>query len=178
MAMFHARGYDGVGVAELGEAIGVKAPSLYAAFGSKKGLFERALARYLSGNGDFIGDSLAEEGPVAEVIPRLLCRAAEAYGDPAGLPGCLVLDSTRNCGDPAVCALTEELRGQVRARLRERIAQDCPEVSEELAGYVMVALTGLSGAARDGMAPEALLRSAEIAGDGFRAQLAQGEPKG
>ncbi|MGD1876467.1 MAG: TetR/AcrR family transcriptional regulator [Kiloniellaceae bacterium] len=176
LALFHARGYDAVGVAELGEAIGVKAPSLYAAFGSKKGLFERALARYLEDEGDFVARTLAEAEPVAEVIPRLLRRAAEVYGDPAGLPGCLVLDGARNCSDPEVCALTGGLRGQGRALLRERIARDYPDgdypgLAEALTDYVTVALTGLSGAARDGLAADALLRSAQIAGDGFTAQL-------
>ena len=44
LALFHERGYDAVGVAELSQATGVKPPSLYAAFGSKQGLFERAVA--------------------------------------------------------------------------------------------------------------------------------------
>jgi TetR/AcrR family transcriptional repressor for divergent bdcA len=171
MRLFHARGYDAVGVAELGAAMGVKAPSLYAAFGSKKGLFERTLARYLSGGGDFIARALTEEGSVAEVIPRLLRRAAEIYGDPAGLPGCLVLDSTRNCDDPEVCAVTDRLRSQGRALLRDRIARDHPAAAEGLADYVVVALSGLSAAARDGMPAQALLKCAKIAGDGFTAQL-------
>ena len=46
MKLFHARGYDAVGVAELVAALGIKPPSFYAAFGSKAGLLERALERY------------------------------------------------------------------------------------------------------------------------------------
>ncbi len=175
MALFQARGYDAVGVAELGAAIGVKAPSLYAAFGSKKGLFERALARYLEGEGAFVQATLDEAGPVAEVIPRLLRRAAEAYGAPGGLRGCLVLDGTRNCADPEVRALTAELRKLGRARLAGRIARDYPERAADLADFVIVALSGLSAAARDGMTLQALRRSAEIAAAGFRAQLSPGD---
>lgn len=173
LALFHTRGYDAVGVAELGEAIGVKAPSLYAAFGSKKGLFERALARYLEGDGAFIQGSLDADGPVAEAVSGLLLRAAESYGAPGGLRGCLVMDGTRNCADPEVRALTAELRALGRARLVARIARDFPAQAEALADYVGVTLAGLSAAARDGMAPEALRRTAEIAAAGFRAQLPQ-----
>jgi TetR/AcrR family transcriptional repressor for divergent bdcA len=173
MALFHARGYDAVGVAELGEAIGVKAPSLYAAFGSKKGLFERALALYVESEGGFIQAALAEEGSVAEVIGRLLTRAAEIYGAPGALPGCLVLDSTRNCADPEVRALTEAVRLKSRELLCRRIAQEFPEAAEALADYVVVTLAGLSAAARDGMVPEALRRVAAMAARGFVAQLPQ-----
>jgi TetR/AcrR family transcriptional repressor for divergent bdcA len=149
----------------------VKAPSLYAAFDSKKGLFERSLARYLEGEGAFIQAVLDEPGPVAEVIPRLLLRAADTYGAPGGLRGCLVLDGTRNCADPEIRALTAELREVARARLLARIARDFPDQAGALADYVAVTLAGLSAAARDGMAPEALRRTAEIAAGGFRAQL-------
>jgi len=171
MALFHARGYDAVGVAELGEAIGVKAPSLYAAFGSKKGLFERALALYVESEGGFIQAALAEEGSVAEVIGRLLTRAAEVYAAPGALPGCLVLDSTRNCSDPEVRRLTDRLRAEGRERLRRRIAQEFPETADVLADYVTVTLAGLSASARDGMAPAALRKAAEMAAEGFAAQL-------
>ena len=46
MKLFHARGYDAVGVAELVAELGIKPPSFYAAFGSKVGLLARALERY------------------------------------------------------------------------------------------------------------------------------------
>lgn len=171
MALFHDRGYEGVGVAELSAAIGVNPPSLYAAFGSKKGLFERALQRYVATAGGVTAATLAEPGPVAEVVPRVLTRLAEVYAKPGGLRGCLVLDSTRNCADPEVRALTEAVRLQARALLRRRIAEEYPEAAEALADYVGVTLAGLSASARDGMAPEALRRVATMAAAGFVAQL-------
>lgn len=171
MALFHARGYDAVGVAELAAAIGVNPPSLYAAFGSKKGLFERVVERYAATTGGITVATLAEPGPVAEVVPRLLTRLVEVYSKPGGVRGCLVLDSTRNCGDPEVRGLTEAVRLQAREQLRRRIAEEYPEMAEALADYVVVTLAGLSAAARDGMAPEALQRVAAMAAGGFVAQL-------
>lgn len=171
LALFHDRGYEGVGVAELSAAIGVNPPSLYAAFGSKKGLFERVLERYVATTGDVTAATLAEPGPVAEVVPRVLSRLTEIYGKPGHLRGCLVLDGTRNCADPEVRALTDALRLQARDLLRRRIAEEYPEAAEALADYLVVTLAGLSAAARDGMAPEALRRVAAMAGAGFVAQL-------
>src|SRR5690242_7796928 len=60
MGLFHGRGYDGVGVAELGAALGVSPPSLYAAFGSKMGLFRQAVARYIAGPGNVFAQSRAK----------------------------------------------------------------------------------------------------------------------
>jgi TetR/AcrR family transcriptional repressor for divergent bdcA len=173
LALFHDRGYDAVGVAELAAAIGVNPPSLYAAFGSKKGLFERALERYVATAGGVTAATLAEPGPVAEVVPRVLTRLAEVYATFGGLRGCLVLDSTRNCADPEVRALTEAVRLKSRELLCRRIAQEFPEAAEALADYVVVTLAGLSAAARDGMVPEALRRVAAMAARGFVAQLPQ-----
>src|SRR3546814_18007813 len=100
MALFHDRGYEGVSVAELGAAIGVNPPSLYAAFGSKKGLFERALKCYVATTGGITAATLAEPGPLAAVVPRVLTRPPEVYAPPRGLRGCLVLHSSRPCTDP------------------------------------------------------------------------------
>jgi TetR/AcrR family transcriptional repressor for divergent bdcA len=171
MALFHRRGYDAVGVAELAEAIGVKPPSLYAAFGSKKGLFERALERYQKRGGGFVERTLAEEGSLAELVERVFLRAAETYSAADSLPGCLVLDSARNCSDPEIRAVTAALRAEGREHIRRRIAREFPRAAEVLTDYVMVTLSGLSAAARDGMDPAALRRSAQIAADGFAAQL-------
>jgi TetR/AcrR family transcriptional repressor for divergent bdcA len=82
-----------------------------------------------------------------------------------------VLDSTRNCSDPEVRRLTDRLRAEGRERLRRRIAQEFPETADVLADYVTVTLAGLSASARDGMAPAALRKAAEMAAEGFAAQL-------
>ena len=48
LACFREHGYDATSVRALEVATGLKAPSLYKAFGSKAGLFEAALDRYRS----------------------------------------------------------------------------------------------------------------------------------
>ena len=161
MLLFHERGYDGVSVAELCDAIGVKAPSLYSAFGSKEGLFARAVERYLATGGRFVAEALAADAGLAETLRGLLLRAAEVYGAKDCPPGCLVLASTRSVTDPKARDLTAVLKRQSRQRLRDRIARERPDLAAELADHVMVALYGLSSAARDGMSRKALRGVAE-----------------
>ncbi len=47
MQAFWARGYDGTSMAQLVEAMGINSPSIYAAFGSKEGLFFEAVELYM-----------------------------------------------------------------------------------------------------------------------------------
>ena len=46
MQVFWRKGYEGTSMVDLTEAIGINSPSLYAAFGSKDGLFRAVLERY------------------------------------------------------------------------------------------------------------------------------------
>ena len=44
--IFWEKGYDGASFRDLTSAMGISAPSLVAAFGDKRGLFDAAVARY------------------------------------------------------------------------------------------------------------------------------------
>ncbi|MDH8297430.1 TetR/AcrR family transcriptional regulator, partial [Klebsiella pneumoniae] len=47
MMQFWAYGYEGTSLSHLVDATGAKAPTLYAEFGNKEGLFRAAMDRYL-----------------------------------------------------------------------------------------------------------------------------------
>lgn len=172
MRLFHARGYDAVGVAELGAELGIKPPSFYAAFGSKAGLFERALRRYAAGEANIFARARAEGGSMAEVIERTLLLAARLYPERDGVAGCLVLDGARNSADPEACALAETMRKAGVAAIRDFIAGEVPERADALADFVAITMKGMSAAARDGMGEEALTVVARMAGRAFRRELA------
>ena len=171
MKLFHERGYDGVGVAELCEAIGVKAPSLYAAFGSKEGLFQRAVELYLTTGGRFLAEALSVEAGLADTLRGLLMGAAQAYSAKDCPPGCLVMDGARDASDPKARDLTASLKRLSRQRLRDRIARERPDLAAELADHVMVSLYGLSAAARDGMSRKALCGVAEGLAEGLARRI-------
>jgi len=169
--LFHARGYDAVGVAELGAELGIKPPSFYAAFGSKAGLLARALERYGDSEANIFARARAEGGSVPEVIDRTLARAAHLYPEHDGVAGCLVLDGTRNSADPEARALTAAARQANCAAIRNLIATEWPDRAAELAEFVTIAMAGMSAAARDG-ANEATLRAfAEKASRAFRREV-------
>ncbi|WP_247883643.1 TetR/AcrR family transcriptional regulator [Azospirillum sp. B21] len=172
MKLFHARGYDAVGVAELGAELGIKPPSFYAAFGSKAGLFERALQRYAAGEANIFARAQEGGGSVAEVIGRTLLLAARLYPERNGVAGCLVLDGARNSADPEACALAEALRKAAVSAVRDFIATENPERAGELADFVAIAMKGMSAAARDGADEAALTAFAEMASRAFRRELA------
>jgi TetR/AcrR family transcriptional repressor for divergent bdcA len=168
MKLFHARGYDAVGVAELGETLGITPPSFYAAFGSKAGLLERGLQRYAESDANIFRRAQAAGGGVAEVIDRTLARAARLYPEHDGVAGCVVLDGTRNSADPRACALTAAAKQVNRAAIRDFIATEYPDVSDELANFVTITMQGMSAAARDGASEQALSVFAKKASRAFR----------
>lgn len=148
LQLFQARGYDGVGVAELAAAIGIAAPSLYAAFGSKAGLYARALDLYEEREGGWLRAGLAADGGPDAIVHRLITGAAAAFAHQPG--GCLVCRGDSDCTDPAAAALITARRSATRAAIRDRLTQAGAAGSEQLADYVLAALHGLTGAARDG----------------------------
>ncbi|MGB7086501.1 MAG: TetR/AcrR family transcriptional regulator [Phormidesmis sp.] len=177
MALFHQRGYDGVGIAELSRSIGITAPSLYSAFGSKRELFERVLEHYVQAKGRWLPSALATEGSLEAVVCTLFLRAAETYAANPDCPGCLIIDGARNCADPQIRSLTAGFSNVTRQLICDRIAADASPLAtpavDALADYVMIILVGLSGSARDGMSLHALQTSAEIAATGFSQRLQQ-----
>ena len=177
MDLFHRNGYDGVGVAELSKTIGITAPSLYSAFGSKRELFERVLAHYVQTQGCWLPAALLEGDSLEASISYLFLQAAQVYSADPERPGCLIIDGTRNCGDAEARELTAAMSRATWGLVRDRIATGAPALTspevEALADYVVMILVGLSGSARDGLGLESLQASAEIAASGFSQRLKQ-----
>ena len=81
MKVFWSKGYEGASLAELTRAMKINSPSLYAAFGSKEGLFHAVLDRYGEWRSDFLSDAVA--APTGrEVIERFLRGNADLATDP------------------------------------------------------------------------------------------------
>jgi len=160
LSLFRQRGYDGVGVAELSQALGINPPSLYAAFGNKHGLFEEAVRTYAAEEGKFMAEALDKAGSLEEAVSNLLLGAAQSFCKRKDQPGCLILDSTRNCTDAQAQATTEQMRQETKTFLTEALARFTLADTARLADYVLIAMTGLSGAARQGERREVLTGAA------------------
>lgn len=172
MRLFAKHGYDGVGVAELSGALGVNPPSLYAAFGSKRGLFERAVQLYREQFERHLTQALATESRLEDAIARLFQAAAEGYTSDPEAPGCMIIEGGRSAHDEGACALIDDALEVGRLVILERLRRDDAPEPEVLADYIFAVLSGLSASARRGAAKERLAAVASIAAQGFAARLA------
>ena len=174
MRLFAARGYGGVGVAELSEELGINPPSLYAAFGNKRGLFERALQLYSERFGSGLPDALNAQLRLEDAVANVFRAAAEAYTADPDFVGCMVMESTRAGQDPETCAMLAEAQNSLRGLLLERIERDNAPEPEVLADFVIATLRGMSASARTGLGRERLQEIGAIAAEGFAARVATG----
>lgn len=74
--LFWTSGYDATSVQDLVDELGVQRGSIYGAFGDKRGLFLRALDRYIAGAGAALG-SLDGDGPVVPALRAVLMVALQ-----------------------------------------------------------------------------------------------------
>ena len=91
LCVFWRKGYEGASYADLTAAAGVERPALYAAFGNKEALFQKALARYYERFMDYIPAAL--KLPTArEVAAHILHHAIDLNTRFPDHTGCLVLN--------------------------------------------------------------------------------------
>jgi TetR/AcrR family transcriptional regulator, copper-responsive repressor len=159
MRLFWERGFAGTSMSDLQSAMNINPPSLYAAFGDKRALFEASIDHYQAGCGSFAVRALAEEITARAAIERLLREAAQIFSDPALPHGCMVVCSAINGtpDDEPIQLSLQKKRKQSEQMIRKRIERgvadgdvpaDCDAVS--LASYVTTVFQGLSIQARDG----------------------------
>ncbi|MET9355791.1 helix-turn-helix domain-containing protein [Streptomyces sp. NPDC006617] len=159
MRAFWERGYDGVSVAQLCAEAGIAAPSLYAAFGDKNALFEKACALYTEHLDEDLERDLS--APTArDAIERLLRSSAEHFSAPGQPPGCLVM------GEPRLAERRGRTRDMIRARLRRAAAEGelaSAAEADGVAAFVDTVLAGMAALARDGADRTRLLDAARYA---------------
>lgn len=163
MRAFWEHGYEGTSVATLEAATGLKAPSLYGAFGSKAALYQSALERYASEHGAV----LRPDGPAREAIAEFLLEAADRFSKGGLPPGCMISTAALGVGaaQHEVATRPARMRAQTLDGIEQRLrrAVDEGELPAEtdvaaLARLVGAVIQGMSVQAIDG-APRAELRA-------------------
>ncbi len=171
MLTFWQYGYETTSISELTKAMGVNAPSLYAAFGDKKQLFLEAMRRYA---GDPDARARAIEGAASsyEAARDMLVGAATAYTSETKPKGCLLASATASASaasadvQEAVAEVRREIEGQFRKRIECDIARGALPIETDaraLSGLIMAVTQGMSVLARDGATRDHLLAIIESA---------------
>ncbi|MDZ5446403.1 helix-turn-helix domain-containing protein [Micromonospora sp. 4G57] len=172
MEVFRRKGYEGASMRDLAEATGLGSGSLYAAFGSKDGLYLAALDRYRQRYAAPLADMLRAGSDAREVIREVFIGVIDdIVGDGRRL-ACLIvgasmeraqhdlrvaerLRSTTQSLELALYDLLAEgqLRGQIPAN----------RSPGDLAGFLVTSLQGLRVMGAINPDRAALMRSAEVA---------------
>ncbi len=167
---FWEHGYEATSVSDLTRVMDIGAPSLYAAFGDKRSLFEEVVQEYGARYGSFGDRALAEEPTARAGVERMLREAAAEYTAPGRPHGCLVIHAAANCSTAEVEESLRERRNANIASIERRIGADVAEGflppdtdAAALARYTGAMIQGMSQQARDGATRAELEALAEIA---------------
>ncbi|WP_107659297.1 TetR/AcrR family transcriptional regulator [Nocardia suismassiliense] len=179
--LFWARGYEATSIGDLTAAMGIGAPSLYAAFGDKATLFNEAVQTFGARYGQFIARALAEEPTAEAAVRRFLREGAAEYTRPDCPHGCLVMSAGVNTTSGEVADMLRGLRERNLGLIRERIQADIDAGvlvtdadAATLARYVGTVMQGMSQASRDGASRAELEKVAELAMHGWVATTPEG----
>ena len=170
--LFHTRDYDAVSVADVTDALGIKPPSFYAAFGSKAGLYARVLERYNGIDAIPLQELLRPDRPVAEGLASVLEEAARRYAADPAAAGCLVLEGTR-CNDPEAREAAQALHAAAEETIRAYVAARHPREADRITDFVGTTMVGMSAKARNGHGLDRLLATARLAGLAIARALAE-----
>lgn len=171
--LFWIKGFEATSIADLTQAMGIGAPSLYAAFGSKEALYAEALRHYRENNEALVWSGFFSAATAREAVRSLLMDSAAALtGCRADIPrGCMVaLSSVGSEGHAELGDLVRRARAVTFDRLAARLNQaisdgEIPASTDvqALARFVQTVQNGMSILARDGASRAELEGVAEVA---------------
>lgn len=175
MQTFWRYGYEGTSMSALMAAMQMNKASMYAAFGSKEALFQKAVARYTSGPASFVAEALQQPTAYAVVKSLLETAATRLSGQRCG---CLVIQGALSCSQDAE-AMQQWLAGlrlDIEQHLFERFERaknegDLPAEADArvLAKLVTTVHQGISVQATSGATAPALLEMVALVLTHFRA---------
>ena len=142
MRLFWARGFDGTSMNDLAAATGMAKPGLYATFGDKQALYQKALARYVGELSEPVIGGAGATDPIDVVLRRHLEWVAALASDPTGSGGCMVVNTLVECAHKAegLEAAGQRISAERRQALLQRL--EAARVNGELpAGTDIDALT-------------------------------------
>lgn len=172
MLVFWEKGYEGTTMSDLIETIGMKAPSVYAAFGNKDKLFIEAIELYsdLVKRGPL--NALNESKDIFESIKNSLTANVELFKGSDKPSSCLIMTAAINCAPEHMHHVErlKDLRTRYKGALASRFklaAADNQLISDadpiSLAEFFTTFIHGMALRAKDGSSEKELQASCELA---------------
>ncbi|MEU8836296.1 TetR/AcrR family transcriptional regulator [Streptomyces sp900116325] len=152
MNAFRRNGYDGTSIQDLVDATGVGRGSLYAAFGSKEGLYLVAMDRYREYYALPLVEVLRDGAPGRELLRAVLVAAVDEIVRDGSRQACLIVGAAvgRVAHDPQVAAhvqstteLLEDALYQVIAEAQADGQLSDKRDARDLARYLVMTTHGL-----------------------------------
>jgi AcrR family transcriptional regulator len=172
MLLFWRKGFAAASMNDLCDAMGVRSPSLYAAFGSKEALYLEAVEHYVRTVGRPVWDKLADGATARAGVENLLLTATETLPKSGTIPaGCMatlaaVSDEWPTGIADVVRKIRVEMLGMLRSRLEAGVANgELPTTTDidGLSRFYLSVYQGMAVQARDGAAPAELKAIARAA---------------
>jgi AcrR family transcriptional regulator len=165
MLLFWRKGFAAASMNDLCDAMGIRSPSLYAAFGSKEALYLEAVEHYVRTIGPPVWDKLAEGATARAGVENLLLAGTESLPESGVTPaGCMAMLAAVSDEWPAAIAdVVKKVRlnmlGMLRSRLETAVDEgELPTSTDidRLSRFYLSVFQGMAIQARDGASPAAL----------------------
>lgn len=153
MEVFWEKGYEAASLSDLTARMGIQRPSLYAAFGDKRTLFDAALKRYTEMSYAFLASMFERAAGAREAVQGYFAWMMDsAYADGPYL-GCLCVNTMVELAphDDQLAAYTEAYQLRLAELFRQKIKQgiDSGELSsaidaEALSHTLLIAAVGMN----------------------------------
>jgi AcrR family transcriptional regulator len=123
MLAFWRKGFAATSMNDLCDAMDVRSPSLYAAFGSKEALYLEAIQHYVEVYGPPVWDGLAEGATARAGVQNVLLAATESLPESHVTPGGCMAALAAVCDEwPAgIAQVVRKIRSEMLRVLRSRL---------------------------------------------------------
>lgn len=168
--VFWSKGFEGASLSELTEEMGIQRASLYATYGNKESLYEKALLEYQARGLQALEEKLSRDDDPLEILRSALKTAIPSC--PEHSDGCFCLNASidRAPHDPDIRRLLRDHFNKVETALAKVIAKGMAserfrlDLNPSAAGkYLLVVLNGLHASAKTESDPRRLHDAIELA---------------
>jgi len=172
MLVFWDKGFEGTTMSDIISAIGMKAPSVYAAFGNKDALFDEVVQLYTGMFYQGPLKALNSASEIGQAIEQCLKAHIDMFTSQEKACSCLLLTAANNCS-PEHQQHVVQLRniragykGALLARFKKAEAEGqlvAAADPQSLTEFYATCIQGLAMSAKDGASKKVLLESCAYA---------------